>query len=197
MKNVYFLTEKPFKNSAIACPEHRDLLTRSLIPELRNADHVPFDLFLKRSFLKENEFHFDDDTTGLAKIWQDLLPNTMAWNVMSAKMKSLIDVNLSGLEPIVWMNINIRSKNESRVYYVPRFTDLPDVLDHNSTIFVKGTKHIVVPVFSEAKISKYSIFYIPRVGWEVPSGLYVTDSLKHVIRKAGLTGVTFENARVS
>lgn len=104
---------------------------------------------------------------------------------MSASLKDVINPNLAGKESIVWMSVEVHALNETRTYYVPRFTTLPDVIDVERTTFVSETDHIIKPVFSLEKLVDYAIFCIPQVAWEIPSGLYVTDALKEAMREEG------------
>lgn len=194
---VFFLADDPNVESAFACMSGAPIPAHELIPTLRGKEKVPFDLRLKRATMGKDGIEFDDDIDKLKNMWIDFQPNSLAWPMMSSRMKSSItDFSNPGKEKIVWMRVELRSPNESRTYFVPRFEEIPDVIDEDRSVFVSGTNHLVKPVFSASKVSNYSLFCAPRRFWEIPSGLYVTEILKGAIEDHGITGVVFEEVSV-
>jgi hypothetical protein len=87
---------------------------------------------------------------------------------------------------------------ETKKYYVLRFNKTLDVLNLEKTLFVKGTDHIIKPVFSLLKINLLNIFCKPSSYnlWKISSGLYVSEKLKKDIQINDVTGVVFEKTSV-
>src|SRR5690606_17983105 len=140
-----------------------------------------------------------NDLSDLKEIWLDYQPNSLAWPLMSERLKSVIEANLTRNEQIDWIECKVKNGNEERLYFILRFNKMLDVLDMQKTMFVQGTDHIIRPVFASSKISSYSIFSKPSSHdlWKITSGLYVSDALKKAIQKAKLTGIDFEKTTVS
>lgn len=192
MDRYFFLADGANAEMAFADTQGKTPVAHELISLLRDETEVPFDLFLKKNRISDNGLEVSDDITGLKYLWLDFQPNNLAWNLMSSRMKEIVDKNLTGEEGIVWMKVNIKSPTEVRTYFIPRFKSILDVLDEERTIYVKGTSHIVKPVFSLAKVKKFNVFFVNGAAWEIPSGLYISEMMKRVIQKEKLTGVTFE-----
>ena len=162
-----------------------------------NVMELPFDFILKKVTKGKSGIHVSEDISELNNLWVDYQPNNLAWPLMSEKMKDIIIENLTGRESILWINARIKTKDESKTYYVPCFKEKLDVLDEQKTVFVPGTKHIIKPVFSLNKVVIYSLFHKPQDFWEITSGLYISESLKKAMQKEQITGVGFEKTSVS
>lgn len=196
MTDYYILADKiksktAFADADIGVPSHK------LIPDLIGKTEVPFNLFLRCPVKKDGKWEMSNDISHLKHLWLDFQPNTLAWAIMSEKMKSIIEKFLTGKECIVWMEIKINGNNETRIYYLPRFEKELDVLDFEKTKFVKGTNHIIIPCFSLEKIKNYGLFYKPQMFWEVAGGLYVSEQLRKAMEKEKLTGIDFERTSVA
>ncbi len=196
MNDYFFLSNNIKPKTAIAFSETRTRLAYEIIPELIGKTEIPFELSLKKVKKVRGQWQEISDLSGLKYLWLDYQPNDLAWNLFSDKMKNIIEKNLSGKEGIVWMSVKIKSEVENKTYYIPRFQKMLDVLDEQKTLFVKGTNHIIKPVFSLSKVLNYNLFHEPQDHWEIPSGLYVNKSIKNAIQKEKLTGVGFENTTV-
>ena len=174
-------------------------LAQDLISELVGINKLPFELSLIKLDVGKNGLIESNDLSDLKKIWLDYQPNSLAWPLMSERLKSIIEANLTGNEQIDWIECKVKNGKEERTYYILRFNKMLDVLDMQKTMFVQGTDHIIRPVFASSKISSFSIFSKPSSHdlWKITLGLYVSYALKKTIQKAKLTGMDFEKTSVS
>jgi hypothetical protein len=170
-----------------------------LIKQLNGVNELPFGLNLVKLTVGKNGLIESNDLSDLKEIWLDYQPNSLAWPLMSEKLKSVIENTLTGHEGVGWISAIVKTPNEQRTYYIPIFSKMLDVLDTQKTMFVQGTDHIIRPVFSLSKVDKYSIFHRPSSHslWKITSGLYVSEALKKAIQKEKLTGLDFEKTSVA
>jgi hypothetical protein len=174
-------------------------LAQDLISELKGINKLPFELSLVKLDVGKNGLIESNDLSDLKEIWLDYQPNSLAWPLMSERLKSVIEANLKRNEHIDWIECKVKNGSEERAYYILRFNEMLDVLDMQKTLFVQGTDQIIRPIFASSKIASYSIFSKPSSHdlWKITSGLYVSDGLKKAIQKAKLTGMDFEKTSVS
>ncbi|MBK8245342.1 MAG: hypothetical protein IPK88_18090 [Saprospiraceae bacterium] len=196
MTKYYFLAENLKPSTAFACTKEATPIAHELISKVIEKSELPFALFLKKVSRGKGGLIISDDLSGLRHIWLDYQPNNLAWPLMSEKMKSVISAQLTGKEGIIWIKAIINGADEIKEYYIPRFRQKLDVLDNQKTIFVKDTSHIIKPVFSLSKIIDYHLFFAPQEFWEITSGLYVSETLKKIMQKEKLTGISFEYTSV-
>ena len=199
MDNYYFLSWEQKATTASAFAPEGTKLDHELIPDLDGLTELPFELQLVKLTLKKDGLIRSNDLTNLKSIWLDYQPNSLAWPLMSGRLKAIILEAMTGKECINWITAKVKGLDEYRNYYIPRFEKILDVLDFDHTLFVKNTDHIIRPHFSNAKVHQYSIFHSPNRYdlWKITSGLYVNETLKNKIQKNQLTGITFEKARSS
>lgn len=199
MDNYFSLSGKNSSKVASAFAPEGTKLAHLLISDLEGINNLPFDLGLVKLSVGKNGLIESNDLSDLKEIWLDYQPNSLAWPLMSEKLKSIIEDNLTGNEQIDWIECKVKNGNEERPYFILRFNKMLNVLDMQKTMFVQGTDHIIKPVFASSKISAYSIFSKPSSNdlWKITSGLYVSDILKKAIQKAKLTGVDFERTSIS
>jgi hypothetical protein len=170
-----------------------------LIQILTSKDKLPFELSLVKLNVGKNGLIESNDLSDLKEIWLDYQPNSLAWPLMSEKMKSVINSNLTGNEQIDWIECKVKNGNEEQAYFILRFNKMLDVLDKQKTMFVQGTDHIIKPVFSLSKIKDYNIFPKPSSHdlWKITPGIYISDLLRKAIIKAKLTGIEFSKTSVA
>lgn len=199
MNNYYLLCGKNLAKVASAFAPKGTKLAQDLISELNGLNKLPFELNLVKLEVGKNGLVESSDLSDLKEIWLDYQPNSLAWPLMSEKLKSIIEDNLTGHENIDWIECIVKNESEERTYFVLRFNKMLDVLDLHNTMFVQGTDHIIKPVFASSKIRAYSIFTKPSKYdfWKISSGLYVNETIKKAIQKSKLTGIDFEKTRVS
>lgn len=199
MNNYYLLSGKNNPKVASAFAPEGTKLAHELITELDDANELPFKLNLVKLTVGKNGLIESNDLSDLKEIWLDYQPNSLAWPLISEKLKGVIENNLTGNEGIDWISAIVKAPNEQRTYYIPRFSKMLDVLDTQKTMFVQGTYRIIRPVFSLSKVGKYSVFHQPSAHslWKITSGLYVNETLKKAIQKEKLTGLDFEKTSVA
>lgn len=197
MNEYFFLAEKVKPGTAFAYTERETPLSHELIPEIKTKEELPFDLVLKKVTRGKGNLQISNDLTETKYLWVDYQPNNLAWPLMSDKLKSIISSHLTGKEGIVWIKAKVKSVDESREYFIPRFKQQLEVLDEEKTTYVPGTSHIIRPVFSLKKIINYNMFHAPQDFWEITSGLYISESLKKAIQKEKLAGLDFEKISVA
>lgn len=199
--NKYFLlswkeTKEPLASAFAPKGSKAD---HELIKDLDGIHEFPFALNLVKLSSTKNGLVKSDDLTDLKAIWLDYQPNSLAFPLMSERLKLIVEANLTGNEQIDWITCKVKNGIEERTYFILRFNKMLDVLDMQKTIFVQGTNQIIKPVFAVSKIGYYSIFTKPSSHelWKITSGLYVSDALKKAIQKEKLTGIVFEKTTVS
>ncbi|MDR1755611.1 MAG: hypothetical protein LBR65_01435 [Culturomica sp.] len=200
MEKYFLLSWKNGKEPlASAFAPKRSKLAQDLISELNGINKLPFELSLVKVDVGKNGLIESNDLSDLKEIWLDYQPNSLAWPLMSERLKSVIEANLKRNEQIDWIECKVKNGSEERTYFILRFNKILDVLDMQKTMFVQGTDHIIKPVFASSKISAYGIFPKPSSHdlWKITSGLYVSDVLKKAIQKEKLTGIDFEKTTVS
>ena len=195
MNNYYLLSGELKRKTAFAYSACETPVSYELIPHLKKEDELPFDLVLRRVELINGEVKVSDDMSGVECLWTDYQPNEFAWPLFSENLKNIIIDNLTGNEDIIWIKAIIKLGDERRLYFIPRFRRKLDVIDEQKTLFVKGTDHIIRPVFSLEKVIKYNMFHKPQLLWEVTSGIYVSEKMKEAIQKEKMS-VSFEKTRV-
>lgn len=198
--NDYFLIggkNSPKVASAFA-PEETPS-SYKLIPILNGMNQLPFELNLVYLSIVKNGIVESNDLSALKEIWLDYMPNSLAWPLMSQRLKTIIVDCLTGEEKIDWISAIVKGNNEQRTYYIPRFTEMLDVLDNSKTMFIEGTDDIVRPWFSFEKVKMYSMFHLPSKFdlWKITPGIYVSEVLKKSIEEKRMTGLKFEKTRVS
>jgi len=170
-----------------------------VIKRLTDTFVLYFDFNVKDSLETKNGLIVNDLLFSPKHEWLDYLPNNLAWPLMSEKMKSIIIESLIDHDYIDWISTNVKFDNEQRTYYILKFKKKTDVLDFQKTMFVANTTVIIKPVFSEKKVSNYSIFIAPAEydHWQINSGLYVSEHLKRNLQKAKCTGMEFSQTKTS
>ncbi|MEJ5963672.1 imm11 family protein [Pedobacter immunditicola] len=199
MNSYYLLSWKHKKELASAFYAIKNQVAHELMPELDGKNSLPFNFQLGRVREKKDGLTMDGDLTDLKETWLDYQPNSLAWPLISERLKYLIEINLTGNEQVGWINCKVESEKEEKPYFVLRFNKMLDVLDMKKTMFVPGTDHIIKPVFAVSKISAYSIFSMPSSHnlWKITSGLYISETLKKAIQKQKLTGLDFQKVSVA
>lgn len=200
MKKYYCLRWNNATEAASAFYEDDNQIGHELIPQLEGKNKMALDFELKRVKESKDGLIIDNDLALLKEVWLDYQPNSLAWPIISEKLKNIIDTNLTGKEQIDWITCNIRNGDEIRQYYIIRFNKKMDVFDMNKTIFMdKKQEDVIKPVFSFPKIKYYSVFPRPSFYdfWKFPTSFYVNEDIKKKIRKEKLTGIELEKVLVA
>ncbi len=174
-------------------------LAHELIQDLDNFNELPFDLELYLLSDRQEGLIKSKELSSLKETWLDYQPNSLAWPLMSEKMKLIIINHLTGSETIDWIAAKVIGNGEARKYYIPRFQKKLDVLDIQKTMFVQNTDKIIRPCFSLSKIENYNVFHLPSSYnlWKITPSIYISEALKKAMQKEKLTGVDFEKTMVS
>ena len=197
INNKYFLISAKHKPE-VACafaPEGTKL-AHELIAEVEGFEELPFEFSLVKLSTGKNGLIKSKGFANMMEIWLDYQPNSLAWPLFSSKFKSLIQENLTGQECINWIKAKINFKEEQKIYYIPRFSEKLDVLDHGKTMFVPGTEQIIRPCFSLIKVQRFNVFHKPSSFWQITPEMYISEKLKKVLQKEKVTGVEFERTLI-
>jgi hypothetical protein len=172
-----------------------------LIGSLEGKNELPFEMRLKYSFVKK-VLEFTDDLSQAENLWPDYMANQLGYIMISERFKNIIESELTGNEGIDWITAKIHANEECRTYYILRFNKILDVLDMEHSRFMGRDpsipSNVVVPCFSLAKVSQYSVFNMPHAfdHWKIPGGIFVCNNIKKAAKKANLTGVGFSETWV-
>jgi hypothetical protein len=152
-------------------------LSFELAEKMRGKDELPFVLEL------------DEDA-----ILLDYLPNTIAWPLMSERLRRIISDVLTEGQEISWIKARVQYGQNEVLYWIPRFTKQIDVLDRSKTIFA-GAKFVVKAHLSLSKVAKYNFFPLPDLAFT--SRNIVSELIRTKIENAALTGINFEKVAAS
>lgn len=189
----YYMMPKRYKEVASAYPIHDIKPAHELIKDLEGQTQMPTRFELVK---------LTETRTGLVKgkicgslknIWLDFLPNSLSWPFYSVAIKNIIDKYVVDSELLRWIECNVISDFEERVYYIPMFIKKIDILDYDLTQYIPDTDYITVPVISLEKVNNKAIFPRPLSGefWKIQSTVYMSQDIVKDIKKAKLEGMTF------
>jgi hypothetical protein len=188
------------KSAAVACAPEETLPSHTLIDSLIGVNSLPFDLTLKDVTFGRNGSKTSDDLSHLKHLWFDYQLNSLAWPVLSAKLRTVIDQQASGREQYEWISVNIhRGEEETRPYYILRFKEQSDVLDMEKSTFLRFSDkpdHLINPTFSQEKIADLCVFTCSSMFWQIGAGLYVSKAIRDCAKREKLVGLHFESIRI-
>ena len=191
----YLLSAKHKSELISAYAPEGTKLAHELISDIEG-DEIPFEFTLTKVSSGKNGLVEITDLSGVKDIWLDYQPNSLAWPLMSLKLKTIIDDNLTGEENIKWIKVKINSQDEQREYYIPKFSEKLDVLDEGKTMYVPGTDQIIKPYYSLTKVEKLTVFHKPSSFWQITTEMYIGENLRKLIQKNKLIGLDFEKTSV-
>ncbi len=125
----------------------------------------------------------------------DYQPNSLAWPVLSRKIRIIIESNLTGQEGLEWKEITIKGRTQTTQYYIPTFTKKLDTLDVNHSVFAASSGMLIKGCFDHSKIGKYAVFHRPGLFWRITQ-LYVCEMIKKEITEAGAPEICFSEALI-
>ena len=187
----YLISAKHKSELASAYAPEGTKLAHELILDIKG-EEIPFEFTLVKVSSRKKGLVESTGLSSLKDVWLDYQPNSLAWPLMSSRLKSIIDDNLTGFENIKWVKAKINSHDEQREYYIPKFSNKLDVLDEAKTMYVPGTVQIIKPSFSSSKIKELAIFHKPSSFWQITTEIYVCEKVKKAIQKDKLVGLDFE-----
>lgn len=124
----------------------------------------------------------------------DYLPNTIAWPLMSERLKELISESLTGQEGLSWIVARVKCGVNETKYFIPRFSRELDILEKSKSIFA-GRDFLVKAHLSLKKVKNYAFFPLPDLPFT--SRNVVSEELKKRIEQSNLTGINFERVLAS
>lgn len=125
----------------------------------------------------------------------DYLANTLAWPLVSERLKSVIVENLEGGESVRWIRSCVRYGNDRVLYFIPEFPVVIDVIDRKKSVMAGD--QVVRPHISLEKAKGLNLFPRCNDRFTISVSLFVSDRLRKAIVKAGLSGMTFTSVRAS
>ena len=131
----------------------------------------------------------------------DLLANDLGWFLISDKFKNALEnISLYGVQYLDIKVINSKNNKLLGKYYVANIYNLIDALDLENSKYTEWDvgeveKIISVQVFALKK-EKISGVYIFRLR-DHPETIFISDVVKKVIEKNGITGCEFFKVRVT
>ena len=162
-----------------------------LIDEVKRKKSLPFSLELHRVGVSSELIVKD-----ICDDFYDYQPNSLAWPIMSNKMKSVIEGHLTGKEYIEWKTVTIKGKDISREYFIPVFTKKLDTLLVEKTVIVKQSGIILKPCFDKNKIKGLSMFHGHNNFWSITTQIYVSDAVKRAIKASGIQEIMFSPVHI-
>jgi hypothetical protein len=188
------------KSAAVACAPEEIPASYTLLDSLVGINSLPFDLTLKNVTFGREGSKTSDDLNDLKCLFFDYQLNSLAWPVLSARLRTIIDQQASGREHYEWISVNIhRGEEETRPYYILRFKEQPDVLDMEKSTFLRfpnKSDHLINPTFSQEKIADLCMFTCPSMFWQIGAGLYVSQAIRDWAKREKLAGLHFETLRM-
>jgi hypothetical protein len=188
MRSYYWLCPKGYKDESIAYAPEGTPLSHYLIDSVKDLDELPFSLTLH-----------DVKITDSIKIGPisnaepiDYVANSLAWPIMSERMKSIIDSGLNGNEGLRWLSVRIMGLTKVFKYYIPVFTVYLDTIDRDKTIYSdKEREWMVKPYYKAEEVNKYAVFHEnEQVFWQITTGIYVRSDIMKRMKSEGITGIS-------
>ncbi|MBW8333125.1 MAG: hypothetical protein K0M40_13960 [Prolixibacteraceae bacterium] len=197
-KEYYWLTWSTGYDDTtpVAYAEEDIPLAHELTPQITGLKELPYSLELESVSISDK---------GLKRLGYlnfgclpvDYQPNSLAWPMMSLKMKEIIDKLLIGNEGLKWIEAKVKGGEMGYPYFIPVFSKKLETLDYEKTSFVPNTDLIIKPVFDYNKICCYEIFHGHSSFWQITTQIYVSKTIKNELVKNLISGIKFEPAKVS
>lgn len=178
--------------SSVAYAPKGTPLSHHLYGQLGQETNFPISLELHKVTERGNCLSIGD----ICDEFYDYQPNSLAWPIMSNKMKSIIDSKLTGLEHVEWKEIYINGKLDKKKYYIPMFTKELDTLNKEETVYVPSSGIVLKPCFSKEKTVGLSIFHGGGNFWKITTQIYVNEDIKKELGKAGIKELCFSKVKV-
>lgn len=123
--------------------------------------------------------------------YKDYQRSNLLLPLLSEKFFTLIKPYL-GEEKILWIKIIVASEDEERMYYIPRFLQVFDVLDLERSTF--ASDYPLKTVFLEHKITNFNFICIEEDSLQdgLTLRLFCSDEIRKIAYDNKLTGMTFE-----
>jgi hypothetical protein len=199
IKKYFSFNGKSLTKSVSAFAPPNVKLAQDQIEDFNEINILPYELNLMKISFGNQGILKSENLEDIKEIWLDYMPNSLAWPVLSEKIKNIIEIHLTGNEKLNWLLVIINGNGEKRNYFIPHFNKKLDVLDLNVTIFVGDSDQIFEPCFDFKKIKNFEIFPLPSAFnlWKITPNIMVSEKIKKEILKEKCTGINFGNVRIS
>lgn len=165
--------------------------SHELITEIEDNSALPFALQLHEVSVKDKL-----EKGELSDHFYDYQPNSLAWPLMSERMKSIIVSHLTGLEPIAWKEVVVVGSTTSKLYYIPLFTSKLDTLNMAESIFVPSSGIVLKPCFKRKEVEKYAVFHGYCKFWRITTQIYINEDIKKELIDSGLNELSFSRITI-
>jgi len=196
-KKYYWLTwSTGYDNTTPVAYAPEDVpLSHELTPKVTGLAELPFSLELESVSIGNKGLrrlgHLDTNCLPV-----DYQPNSLAWPLMSKKMKEIIDNLLIRNEGLKWIKANVKGGGTVYSYFIPFFSKKLETLDYGNTSFVPNTDHIINPAFDYNKTAQYEIFHGHSLFWQITPEIYISESIKEELLNDLVSGVKFERIKM-
>ena len=190
MMNYYWVSINS-RVSTVAYAPKGTPSSHELITEIEDNSALPFSLQLHEVCIKDKL-----EKGELSDNFYDYQPNSLAWPLMSERMKSIIVAHLTGLEHIEWKDVIIEGSTTSKMYYIPMFTSELDTLNIAKSIFVPSSGVVLKPCFKKDEVEKYAVFHGYSKFWKITTQIYVNEDIKKGLMDSKLKELSFSRITI-
>lgn len=189
--DYYWISIRNSKVSTIAYAPKGTPASHELIEMMVEKKAVPFSLEVHSVEVKASLCVGE-----VSDVFYDYQPNSLAWPVMSDRLKTIIDTHLTGAENIEWKEILVRGASTTAEYYVPMFMSRLDTLNDEGTIYAPLSGVIMKPCFDKKKIENLAVFHGHDIFWRISTQIFVNEDIKREIINAGIDEVSFSKVLI-
>lgn len=189
--NYYWISINNDKVSTVAYAPEGTPVPHNMIEVMENREDVPFSLELREVFIASKLIVGE-----ISDVFYDYQPNSLAWPIMSERMKSIIASHLTGFECVEWKSIIINGKGISKKYYIPMFTRKLDTLNISESVYVPVSGIVLKPRFDKEKTKNLSVIHSPNLFWQISTQIYVNEEIKRDLINSGIKELCFSRVKV-
>lgn len=189
--NYYWISINNSRVSTVAYAPKGTPTSQNLITEIEDKEHLPFSLQLYDVSVLNKLVKGE-----LSDKFHDYHPNSLAWPLMSEKMKSIIVSHLTGLEQIDWKEVTVEGCTTSKIYHIPFFRSELDTLNLADSIVVPSSGVILKPCFKKEKIEDFAVFHGYSKFWKVTTQIYVNEDIKNELVDSNLNELSFSSISI-
>ena len=125
--------------------------------------------------------------------FSDYLTNDLGARLCSEKLKTIIENNLTKNDQLQWLEAIVVTKDgHPRKYYILHFPEDHPIINEEKSIMAGGM--VVKPVIDQNCAKEHNIFTLPK---EAGRTIFLSESLKKIIDKSKLTGMSFLKVSVA
>lgn len=166
-------------------------VSHELITEMVERKSLPFSLKLCEVTVSDKLVKGE-----LSDRYYDYQPNSLAWPLMSEKMKSIIESHLTGLEQIEWKEATIEGLTTSKRYYIPMFLSKLETLNIAESVIIPSSGIVLKPCFERRKVEKFAVFHGHSTFWKITTQIYINEDIKNELKEAKLNELSFSKIKI-